>query len=342
MIEPSAEEQLVFLTKIQRLFAEGDFTATYKFALLISIADYAVQNGDVGGDELLIPNREIGKRFVELYWQQCTPFNHSTPLNDGVLLQNNHDQASVVSKILEYRNKNFKLTAALKSEELITYVTAKVKENPIKRLQKLGGIDEIFIYEETKGHIRLLPGVTYCLRRFQPLIQQLCRTNWIAQIKSISKNNALIDEKIDLEEFLFQTSRQSLAIVETGLRKISDKCFYCNGSVSKADVDHFIPYSLYPRDLVHNFVLADPKCNRSKSDTLAAKNHLNKWLEFIDTNTERLNDIGFEAGIMGNSKSTESIAKWGYTNGFSGESKAWVASAQYEPIDNSYLSLFKI
>jgi hypothetical protein len=64
MIEPSAEEQLVFLTKIQRLFTEGDFTATYKFALLISIADYAVQNGDVGGDELLIPNREIGKRFV--------------------------------------------------------------------------------------------------------------------------------------------------------------------------------------------------------------------------------------------------------------------------------------
>lgn len=37
---PSADEQLSFLSKVQRLFGEGDFTATYKCALLISHCAY--------------------------------------------------------------------------------------------------------------------------------------------------------------------------------------------------------------------------------------------------------------------------------------------------------------
>ena len=42
------EFQLAFLNKIQRLFAEGDFTASYKYALLIAIADIAVESGRDG------------------------------------------------------------------------------------------------------------------------------------------------------------------------------------------------------------------------------------------------------------------------------------------------------
>ncbi|VTU14408.1 hypothetical protein RA8CHR_00576 [Variovorax sp. RA8] len=49
---PSAEQQLEFLTKLQRLFAEGDFTATYKFALLIVLSDLAVELGADDGSEL--------------------------------------------------------------------------------------------------------------------------------------------------------------------------------------------------------------------------------------------------------------------------------------------------
>ena len=47
---PSPETQLAFLSKLQRLFAEGDFTSTYKFALLISLADLAVELGRDDGD----------------------------------------------------------------------------------------------------------------------------------------------------------------------------------------------------------------------------------------------------------------------------------------------------
>ncbi len=58
-MKPSPEAQLVFLSKLQRLFAEGDFTATYKFALLVSLADLAVELGDDSGEALELGHRGI-------------------------------------------------------------------------------------------------------------------------------------------------------------------------------------------------------------------------------------------------------------------------------------------
>ncbi len=49
---PTAEAQVAFLRDVQRLLAEGSFTATYKFALLQALADLAVLRGDDDGDAL--------------------------------------------------------------------------------------------------------------------------------------------------------------------------------------------------------------------------------------------------------------------------------------------------
>ena len=46
-----------------------------------------------------------------------------------------------------------------------------------------------------------------------------------------------------------------------------------------------------------NFVLDHPACNRSKSNTLAAKQHLHKWLDFVQTNVDNLSQIGYDSGI---------------------------------------------
>ena len=64
---PSPQEQLSFLAKLQRLFAEGYFTATYKFALLIAPADLAVELGNDDGHELPVMTRQIGEHFVHIY-----------------------------------------------------------------------------------------------------------------------------------------------------------------------------------------------------------------------------------------------------------------------------------
>ncbi len=333
----NSEFQLAFLKKIQRLFAEGDFTASYKYALLIAIADIAVESGRDDDQPLTISHRRLGEKFVELYWQQSAPFR-----DGGVLIQNKGVQAAVISNISNFRSQTQAATvnAARSSvgfKSLLTKVTRIVVDKPVFHIQNLGGVRDQFLFELGSDSINLLPGVAYCLRRFQPLVQQLARSHWVDHIKRNKQNSVLLGQDLDLESFLFETSRQSLVIVQTGLRKISNKCFYCGSSVTEADVDHFIPHSLYPRDLAHNFVLAHPSCNRSKSDTLAAKAHLHRWLEFVQSNADNLSQIGHDAGIMADEGSMDSVARWGYANAVAGGGQGWVKPNQYESIDDSYL-----
>ena len=334
------EFQLAFLNKIQRLFAEGDFTASYKYALLIAIADIAVESGRDDDQPLTIPHRRLGEKFIELYWQQSAPFR-----NGDVLIQNNGVQAAVISNIAQFRSQTQASTvnvarSAVGFKSLLTKVTRIVVDKPVFHIQNLGGIRDQFLFESGLDSITLLPGVSYCLRRFQPLVQQLARSHWIDHIKRNKQNIAMLGQDNDLEAFLFETSRQSLFIVQTGLRKISNKCFYCGSTVTDADVDHFIPHSLYPRDLAHNFVLAHPSCNRSKSDTLAAKTHLHRWLEFVQFNADDLSQIGYDAGIMADEGSMDSVARWGYSNAVAGGGQGWVKPNQYEPIDDTYLKVW--
>ena len=64
----------MFLGKLQRLFTESDFTATYKFALLIALADLAVELGADDGEELMVSIRQIAEQFIQIYWRQTLPY----------------------------------------------------------------------------------------------------------------------------------------------------------------------------------------------------------------------------------------------------------------------------
>lgn len=339
-MNPSPEFQLEFLTKLQRLFSEGDFTATYKFALLISLADLAVERGHDDDTTLKLPYKAVGLKFIQLYWQQSAPYKGLE-----ALAQNLGAQAAVVRAISNYRREHSSpsLHTAQGStafNKLLTVVSGTVKAQPIQYIQNLGGAKTVFLFDTDKDGITLLPGVAFCLRRFQPLVQQLSRSHWIDHIKSNKQNSHLLAHDSDLESFLFETSRQALTVVSAGLRKISNRCHYCQQTLAEADVDHFIPHALYPRDLAHNFVLAHPSCNRSKSDTLAAKQHLRNWLEFAQTNADDLSQIGHEAGIIADKSSMDAVARWGYANGIAAGSQGWIKAACYEPIDETYISMW--
>ena len=345
---PSPEAQLEFLTKLQRLFAEGDFTATYKFALLVSFADVALELGADNGNDLVLTTRQLGERFVTLYWRHALPYSSGLLGSAaGVLLQNRGAQAAVISAISAFRAKypfasRQAATSAPEFKHLISDVTATVSAQPLNYLQNFGGGKDEFLYERSgKGQVRLKPGVTYCLRRFYPLVQQLSHVHWIDHIKRIDGNQRMLGSTDDLGAFLFASSKQSLKVVAEGLHDLDDsRCFYCGNAVRDADVDHYIPFSLYPRDLVHNFVLAHPSCNRSKSDTLAALPHLEHWLSRLQAKGDALCEIGEAAGLQIDPMTTRKVGEWAYTNGFSGGSKAWQAAKTYTPIDASYLACF--
>jgi 5-methylcytosine-specific restriction endonuclease McrA len=72
----------------------------------------------------------------------------------------------------------------------------------------------------------------------------------------------------DLSTLLFDRGRSNLEVCRLILRDVHrGQCFYCRQTLKNAgEVDHFIPWSRYPTDLGHNFVLAHPGCNNAKSD----------------------------------------------------------------------------
>lgn len=340
---PSAKEQLDFLTKIQRLFNESDFSSTYKYALLISLADLAIELGKDDDSLLELSNRQIAERFIELYWQQAAPYKDSGSNESTILFQNNGTQAAIIKAISEFRQQNncnsSQAARGSKSyKKLVTAVAATVAKQPINYLQNVGGGNLPFLYERNPSSIILKKGVAYCLRRFQPLIQQLARNRWTDFIKKNTKNIPILGEKDDLNSFLFETSRKTLALVCKGLKELyGNKCFYCNKSSSELEVDHFIPFSLYPRDLMHNFVLACSKCNRSKSDTLGAKIHFDRWVKFTTSNSEAISKIGERAAVSSNLETSLAIAKWGYELAINNNVNFWINSGHYEKLNISNL-----
>ena len=345
---PSPEAQLQVLSKLQRVFAEGDFTATYKFALLIALADLAVELGADDGEALLVTTRQIGLRFIGLYWKHSLPYGTGRQGSEtGVLVQNNGSQASVVSVIGRFRAQTQTHTPQSASlhpafNTLLSAVTATVSAQPLTYLQNFGGGSDEFIYERAgPGKIRLQPGIGFCLRRFYPLVQQLARSHWVGHIKGNRRNVGILGEADDLEEFLFASSRQSLETMSLGLRKLDGvQCFYCGHSLTTADVDHYIPFSQYPRDLAHNFVLAHPTCNRSKSDTLAALPHLERWLERLHRHSDALAEIGASSGFVIDIRTTQRVGSWAYANAVASGAQAWIAANTYSAVDHRYTECF--
>ena len=52
---PEDRAQLEFLQNVQRIFEEGEFVATYKFALLVALVELAIERGEDTGAPLELP-----------------------------------------------------------------------------------------------------------------------------------------------------------------------------------------------------------------------------------------------------------------------------------------------
>lgn len=87
--------------KAPSLCPEGtpQFVASYKFALLMAIADLAVIKGNDSGSPLPLSAKEIAEKFIELSWQQCRPFELGGQSTGLILQQNTGKQAAVIGSI---------------------------------------------------------------------------------------------------------------------------------------------------------------------------------------------------------------------------------------------------
>jgi 5-methylcytosine-specific restriction endonuclease McrA len=182
---------------------------------------------------------------------------------------------------------------------------------PLWKLQTVGEERLDFLYEnlDRGSRITLRPGVSYCLRSFYQLLRDLIQGAWVRFVQKL--NASRLGNITDLGTFLFGQERASLDTYRPILMEVQQgMCLYCQKKVSRQmQVDHFIPWSRFPVDLGHNFVLAHDQCNKAKSDYLAAEKHLAAWVERNRRHQEELQARFQEAMLPFDWSGTMQLAK---------------------------------
>lgn len=333
-----SSEQIEFITRIQRILDEGDFSSTYKYALLLAIADLCVELGDDTSAPLNIKVDQISEKFIHYYWKQALPF----PSNNQVIFQNSGRQAAIVSKI---RNCNGQPISSFKSTPiwnvLVKDISRQIKLMPLWRLQKVGGNIVDFLYpQELKGDsISLRPGCSYCFRKFHGLIKHLVQGAWVNWVNCSSNNRAILGANFDLHSFLFGCDRHSLDVYKKPLFELQEsKCFYCDKDmkIHTSQVDHFIPWSKYPVDLGHNFVLAHGKCNKDKRDFLPHIDYLAPWIERNKNANSYLADFFNKHHLPNSLESSYRIAGWAYSHAEEASYEMWHRNDSLMPVGSQW------
>ena len=141
----------------------------------------------------------------------------------------------------------------------------------------------------------------------------------------------------DLAEFLFGSERNDLSPIRPILTDLqAGRCFYCHKDMKIGDVDHFIPWSRYPVDLGHNFVLAHGKCNSAKGAMLAAEEHLARWVE---RNRDHGAEIAREcdrARVAHDLNASMQVARWAYGQAASAGALAWLRGAIHQGVSADF------
>ncbi|MBM3348068.1 MAG: HNH endonuclease, partial [Betaproteobacteria bacterium] len=329
---------LQLLRQLQRLLDEGQFSATYKYALLQALADLAVERPPDPDGGLRLPIAAIAEKFLEYYWRQALPFRAPQDKAPAAILrQNTGKQAAIIRELADTRQRHDGLIAAARADtqqwdELRRKTAKVVRVMPLWKLQVIGRKPVEFLYQKSEyrqrdDSIRLLPEAAAGLRQFHGLVTHLVRGAWVAQVRRIATNHKVLGATGSLADFLFGSDRAALDGFGTILRDHqSGRCFYCAGRVQGAgEVDHFVAWSRYPVDLGHNFVFACRTCNGAKRDYLAHPDHLRHWREQNLDHSDALAEQFAAACLPHDAGRSRQVAEWAYEQGEVGGAHVWRA-----------------
>jgi hypothetical protein len=353
---PTASQQLDFLKKIERLLSHGSFTATYKYALLIALANLAVEKGDDSDGELPIDLDDLAQEFARLYWTAPRPFGN---LGEPLRQSRAGDQDAIIEIVLPVAEKTGWAYSRVREYagevgDMTRSARRLVCRYPLFHLQEVrevhGGSSEPdnFLYERPPASeaermrmqlISLKPGVGACLRKLHGVVVRLCESEWARWLR---KANAKLGADSKLEDELFGDERADLSHVVEPLMGLQEgRCFYSGRRLDGGDgiqVDHFIPWSMFAFDSAFNLVLVRKEINASKSASLASPRHLEKVLARNRESAGALEQMG---GAAIDSKKFRSVARWAYDAAESNQWLTWDWSdrAERRQLDDSWRRL---
>ncbi|WP_417655255.1 S24 family peptidase [Pseudoalteromonas atlantica] len=332
------QQQLDFIAYIQRMLVEGDFSATYKFALLHAIADVCVEQPLLSEQsELVIELPTLADKLITLYWHHAMPFSSEHTGESALLKQNTGAQSKVISVLFECQQNNIRNFRQLKHspfyKSTFNAAMATLKSGPLWRLQILAKQEECFLYPHTNStqFITLNAGIASCFRRFYDLVVYLAKNAWLQKIQSIKHNQALIGPQSQLQEFLFGVDRNALTKAKPVLVELqSNTCFYCQKPMKNdVEVDHFIPFARYANDLGHNFVAAHRTCNNNKRDFLAAQQHRERWQNQNLVVNSQIISNELSAYFHCDAVKSLAVSNWAYQVAQANSAKLWIANKDH-------------
>ena len=277
------------------VLADGAFTATYKYAVLLALVDLCVeQSTRTGGAPTTVTTRQLAEKVVELYWPQVRAYDRLT------LRQNSGKQAGIVTRILQFQNQLSepgKAVARARHDapdefgSLVRDIEWTLVHMPLPKLQRVGSEQVPFLYRinwsddirystfrssDFDNAIRFIGDAGDDLVRLAPFVRPLVQREWAGLVARV---NGLPEAR--LEQFLFGARREAIAHLASPLLQLQGgSCFYCGKRIrGKRQVDHFVPWSRHPDDGLDNLVLTDASCNGAKRDHLAAAGHVERWAE---------------------------------------------------------------
>lgn len=329
---PSDAFTLEFLDKVERILAAGRFTTTYKFALLITLANLAVEVGDDSGDPLELDLDDVARHFLGLYWNMARPY----PGVAAVLKQSTNDRkpSAMITLLGDATRHAASSYARLRTHQvardgLVGSTRRTIAKDVLHRLQNMPADDgrerslDRFLYEHPPTAaecarlrtITLHAGVGASLRRLHGVILAMVQARWT---RFVRENNPRLGPDRELEAFLFGADRRSVSPYAERLHALQGgRCFYTSDRLdrpSAGEVDHFIPWSRYPWDSPFNLVLASTKANAKKADRLASLGDRDRWLARNDEHLAVLTSpppAGFGAAL-GDRAIARTVAEWIY------------------------------
>ncbi|MFM8410628.1 MAG: HNH endonuclease, partial [Alphaproteobacteria bacterium] len=347
-----------FAEKVVAVLDRGSFVSTYKHAVLLALMDLCLEeSGRHGEPPTAVSTAQVARKVTELYWPQARPFSLAGE-KARVLRQSSGRQARILSLVEEYRARAGLVpgtslhrqrvadpngVARLEREIEWTLVLM-----PLPKLQRIGRRVDAFLYEvgwddgvrrgdfaRASGFdnlVRFRPGAARHLVALAPVLRPMIHRQWSLLVTRL---NEIPDSRV--ERFLFERDRAAVAGLGKPLLEIQrGRCFYCDGPVAEREVDHFVPWSRHPDDGIANLVVADPRCNRSKSDFLADLGHLERWSVRLHDHAGDLAAIAADQGWPRDERITTAVVRSMYA-ALPSDVLLWSAVDDFVPLEPARL-----
>lgn len=252
-------------------------TNTYKFGLIKSLCDqiYTLE-GD--NNSYFLSYNKLFSKFAENYWNLVSRYQLKQMLYNGT------SELSRVERIIiditsTYDIQEFIPFNSLNERELsrvVSSVTADCKRYVIGALYN--DFEGKLYSFDIKGDGLYLHRDAYSfICKFKNEIEKLNYYSWAKFLEKTNDDDKVIRLLDKLE--LSTPRRNDLSVYRRILYEefYENHCFYCgkelNGDIH---VDHFIPWFFVKSDNLWNFVLACPKCNIKKKDSLVNESFIQK------------------------------------------------------------------